>query len=168
MTEPLRLSDLEGASTFSTINVTRDDLLEAIIENKKTHDEIFASALDGYYVSVRKELENKLRLIPLVQEEFQAALESVNPESGKPVQLEIKNQYALFNLNVPFPVSHEDDYKRAIKMVQLSASHIFKLTASEFAQYVMNEWNWKQQFLATNAQYCTGIAPTAALRKMAG
>lgn len=51
------------------------------------------------------------------------------------------------------PVSHEADYKRVIRMLELSVDDVIEIGEHEFMQYVQDEWAWKQQFAATTSLY---------------
>ena len=161
---PTSLSDTEALKTFSTfqrVKVKREDLLKALLDNKKAHDDLLANALKGYYKSVKKTLSERIKtVLPLVKEELQTTLESVTnlEESVKPVVFSSKQQYALFNFNIPFPESHEDDYNRAIQMVKLSANDLFELSEDDFSKFVMNDWSWKNEFLSTSQMYCSGMS----------
>lgn len=152
-------------SSFNYVTIERSKLLEAITENKKTHDEIHENALQGYYKRVKEEIQKRIDLLTPLKESFQKTLSEVHPETGIAVALNTEHQYSLFNLGVPFPSNHSDDYNRAIRMVELSAHELFSLSEKEFAQYVMNDWAWRQDFLASNSLYLSGQAPIAALKK---
>ena len=56
-----------------------------------------------------------------------------------------KDKFTL-SLNLHLPENHENDYKAAIKMVELSSREEIQLTEDEFMQYVMNQWNWLSSF----------------------
>jgi hypothetical protein len=66
---------------------------------------------------------------------------------------------AVINLNVGLqpPVNHSDDYTRAIEMCKWEVEDHVQLDEQEFAQYVQDEWGWKQQFEGSNFLY-TGMA----------
>lgn len=53
----------------------------------------------------------------------------------------------------PAPRSYADDYDRAIGMLELHQSDTIDLGADDYRQLVKDDWNWKRDFLATNASY---------------
>jgi len=107
-------------------------LLTIINENKGNHRAIFLKAIDGY----RKEAINILeRMINRL-------------ENGKTV-----DQY----INLPLPVDHTREYDRVIKMIKLDTRSEITLVEEEFAQYVMDDWTWKREWVGTVSNY-TAIA----------
>lgn len=55
------------------------------------------------------------------------------------------------------PVSYEDSYKRAIRMLELSVDDHIDVEEDVFNQLVLDEWNWKRGFLAAGATYKSGF-----------
>jgi hypothetical protein len=55
------------------------------------------------------------------------------------------------------PTSYEDSYKRAIRMLELSIEDVIEVEEDVFNQLVLDEWNWKHQFIASNTMYKSGI-----------
>ena len=51
------------------------------------------------------------------------------------------------------PESHIEEYDRLIRMLEMSADETITLQAHEFSQYVLDEWAWKRDFMATSAMY---------------
>lgn len=51
------------------------------------------------------------------------------------------------------PTSYEQEYQRALKMLELSVDDVTELTYDEFNQLVLDEWSWKRNFTALNASY---------------
>lgn len=55
--------------------------------------------------------------------------------------------------NPPRPESHEDDYRRALRMLELSMDTAIELEDDIFNQLVLDEWHWKQSFEHSNFLY---------------
>jgi hypothetical protein len=53
------------------------------------------------------------------------------------------------------PVSYESEYNRAIRKLELSVDTVIEVDEMTFNQLVLDEWNWKAQFLVGNAFYKT-------------
>lgn len=51
------------------------------------------------------------------------------------------------------PVSYEKEYNRVIQMVTMSVDGEIDLTAREFSQYVLDEWDWQDSFKAVTSFY---------------
>jgi hypothetical protein len=51
------------------------------------------------------------------------------------------------------PVSQEKSYDRAIKMLEMSIDTEIVLPEHEFQQYVLDEWQWSQNFKSVTATY---------------
>lgn len=152
-------------SSFNQVTVNKDDLLTAVMANKKTHDQIHADAMTGYYEKVAKELEKRLDMLDKVRLDFETSLNNINPETEKPVEFNFTHRNKLFDLSVPFPTNHTQAYERAIKMIEMSADDKFVLTQDEFRQYVMNDWDWKQAFISSNSMYLTKASSADLLKK---
>jgi hypothetical protein len=56
------------------------------------------------------------------------------------------------------PVSYEDSYKRAIRMLELSVDKIIEVEEDIFNQLVLDEWSWKRSFTANTTSYKAGIS----------
>ena len=48
------------------------------------------------------------------------------------------------------PQSYENSYKRAIRMLELSVEDTIEVEEDVFNQLVLDEWNWKSMFSASN------------------
>lgn len=53
------------------------------------------------------------------------------------------------------PVSYENDYNRAVRMLELSVEKFIDLEDDVFNQLVLDEWRWKQVFSLSNSTYKT-------------
>jgi len=53
------------------------------------------------------------------------------------------------------PVAYADNYNRAIRMLELSVEDTIDIEEHIFNQLVLDEWTWKQAFVATGAMYKT-------------
>lgn len=51
------------------------------------------------------------------------------------------------------PQSYEQNYHRAIRMLELSVDEVIELEEDVFNQLVLDEWTWKHSFVATSAMY---------------
>ncbi len=51
------------------------------------------------------------------------------------------------------PEDHTRDYDRRIKMYEMDIDDTIEMTEQEFAQYVLDDWGWKQAWTTSNTAY---------------
>lgn len=117
------------------VKVKRANLAQILQDNLKAHQKIFDEALATY----------KTRVIQVLERHLEDAREGRRmPES----------------IYIAQPVNQSHEYKRAIRMMELSVEDEIVLTQIEFDQYVMDRWHWKQDFLVKNSAYSITAAST--------
>lgn len=116
------------------IKMKRLELLGIVSANLQTHISEFNESVEDY---------KKLVL----------QIASANMKLAKSASLdEFKKIKSLPSL----PVSYEDSYKRAIRMLELSVEDIIDIEEDVFNQLVLDEWQWKRAFTVSNATYKVG------------
>ena len=110
------------------VTVKQTELLEILRENRETHKTDYEDAYKGYLETCTETLEDIL-------EDF---------KSGK---LEIV-QWTEFP-----PQSQVKDYDRVIRMLELSVDSEIELAADEFANFVQDDWHWKDSWTISNSAY---------------
>ncbi len=108
-------------------------LLEAIKGNRDQHQHVFEEALLGY----------KEKIIEVLEENLEDARTGVMIDE---------------TIYLQRPVNHTRDYDRVLMMLEMSDDETHELSEQEFAQYVMDDWSWKRQFLMTNSAYSLSAA----------
>lgn len=116
---------------LSIVTVKKNELLTELKKNLEGHRAMFIKAQEGFRAAFIKELDSML-------EDARA-----NRSYRKAVALEE-------------PQDHSADYKRIIKMLEMSIREEIAVTEQEFAQYVLDDWSWKRQFVATSSRYMNG------------
>lgn len=112
------------------------DLMGIVTENREKHNAIFLEAQVGYRKAVIAELDKRLR----------------EAQDGKKIaQMNFYRE----------PEDHTRDYDRIVKMLGMCSESHVELDENEFGQYVMDDWQWKRQFLLSNSAY--SMTATAAL-----
>ena len=114
---------------MQTITVSKGELLAVLNVNRNNHREVFEAAIAGFRESVVDRLAFLIR------------------------QLERKGQIPSLYIDLPTPEDHTKDYDRVIKMIEMHIGDTFELTEKDFQGYVMDDWNWKRQFLDTSKTY---------------
>jgi hypothetical protein len=113
------------------VRVDRTALLAALETNRQQHHQLFVAAVDGY----REEL---LRIL-------ERHIEDVRAGSAEHVSVFLQR-----------PEDHTPDYDTVIKMLQMSLDEEITLTQGDFRRYVMDQWEWKEAWTASNSAYYAG------------
>jgi DNA polymerase II small subunit/DNA polymerase delta subunit B len=113
---------------METVKIRKEELLEALKKNRATHRKIFEEAQEGYREEAIKLLDKALD----------------DARKGKEIKTFIQLQA---------PIDQTKDYDRAIRMIEMSVEDVIEIDEKDFACYIMDDWDWKRQFLTTNAFY---------------
>lgn len=108
--------------------MSKSKLLEILKENRAAHRAIFEEALKGY----------KQQNIDLLE------LHLANLRAGK---------VATIYISLPIPEDHTKDYDRVIRALELDNRKEVELSEADVQRYVMDDWTWKRDFLASNRAY---------------
>ncbi len=123
------------------IEVQKARLVETLAANKATHDADFLLAWNGFIDKVLERIEH-------MRSDTMAARET----PGVSYRLSV-------GLNPP--VSHSEDYQRALEMCEWEVADTVRLTEGEFQQFVQDEWDWKPQFRSSASLYTGHSSPSA-------
>jgi hypothetical protein len=137
-----------------TMKVHKGELLARLLANVETHVADCKEATEGYRLeAIRAVTERGVQ----VNRALQALVDQL--ESGQTPELQV-------GLNLGFalkrPEDHEKDYRQIIEMVRMSAEDVITLSSEEFACYVMDDWDWKEEFAASTAGYKMSLARSRA------
>lgn len=113
---------------MKTVTVNKTDLLAKLRENREHHVDTFEQVLEDYRAEAIRRLEEHIERI----------------RSG---------EVAKVSVVLPPPQNYEEEYDRAIAMVEWNIDHEIHLDEYEFAQWVLDQWAWKQAFNETVATY---------------
>lgn len=120
------------------VKVRRGELLEILHANRSRHIEEYQLACGGYRAAALKRID----------EVFEEVRGSINRlKEGETIAV----VGLRFGLEVP--ASHERSYDQIIKMMEMSVDEEIVLTASQFACFVMDDWDWKGAWQLSNSQY---------------
>lgn len=113
---------------MNTITVNKAELLATLENNLSQHEEEYAQALVKYREKLIEELDGKL----------------ADAKAGKKVD---------HMLRLPIPQSYAESFQTAIEMLQWSVDDEVELDQRDFQRFVQNQWEWAQQYAASNAVY---------------
>jgi len=111
-----------------TIKVRKNHLLQTLKENRENHVGSYEEALEAYRQKSIELLEEHIERIRT------GAVEKVF-------------------VSLPPPENYEEEYDRAIAMVEWHEEHLIELDEHQFDNYVRDQWNWKDKFIQTNSLY---------------
>ena len=113
------------------VKVNKVELLDIVRANKEKHTREYLEAVEDFKKAAINIAEHNLKLAQTADTE----------------------QIAKFKALPSKPVSYEDSYSRAIRMLELSVESVIEVEEQIFNQLVLDEWQWKHNFAATSASY---------------
>ena len=127
---------------MNAVKINRQKLLNIVQENMIKHVAEYNEAVaDHLALSIKVSKEN----IALAK----ATLKLI--EDGK------MDKVTSFKSLPQKPTSYEDNYKRAIRMLELSVEDVIEVEEDVFNQLVLDEWVWKRAFTVANTMYKSAL-----------
>lgn len=118
---------------MKNIFVNKKELLEKIIKNKEIHVKNYKEAIKEYKKEALKKLEK--------------LIEKINNAEPKDV-LNINT-----SINLVKPMSFEEEYDKAIRMLEWNLDVKIELDEKDFNSYVLDNWGWKDVFTTSTMSY---------------
>jgi uncharacterized beta-barrel protein YwiB (DUF1934 family) len=118
---------------MNAVKINRLELLTIVKENATKHLIAYDEAVEDYKKVVLKIATDNL------------ALAQTGDISAF---IKMKN-------NIQAPSNYATSYTRAIRMLELSVDEVIEVEEDVFNQLVLDEWTWKNNFVATGALYKT-------------
>lgn len=110
------------------IKVRKDQLLETLKTNRENHVNTYEEVLQAYF-------DKSVELLK----------EHIERISGGAVE--------NVSVNLPAPKNYEEEYDRAIDMIEWHEEEFVELTEREFDELVRDQWSWKRGFTEMSATY---------------
>lgn len=114
-----------------SVKLNKTELLGIVRENKSKHILAYKEAVDDFINAARTIVNYNVDKIN------EGTVESIAKCKSVPTA----------------PVSYEDEYSRAIRMLELSVENEIDLDADVFNQLVLDEWHWKNSFALMASTY---------------
>ncbi len=153
----------ENIGDVKDVVINKGKLLAIIKENKARHDALFEAALSGYWISAKTVIEQKQKefkeYLVTLKSDFTYGSNMILDKIAKQEKVDdygsipLNNSYFNYGVNLKYPESHEAEYNRAIRAIELNIYENIELSEIEFNQYVMNDWSWKNSFVTSNSNY---------------
>lgn len=135
------------------IMVKRFDLLARLKENRELHLAEYNNAVAGYLEEAKSRLEEQYKKarvgIRFALSRATAELERYDPTEAKDTIVFCK----AISFTLTAPRHHVDAYDQAIAMMEWDTRDEVELNATEFRSFVMNKWDWMDEFLAVTSSY---------------
>lgn len=119
-------------NVMNSVKMDRLNLLGIVKENKEKHIKAYLESVEDYKVAVVKIAQSNLKMA----------------KTGLLDEFKFKTMPSK-------PSSYEDNYTRAVRMLELSVEAFIDVEDHIFNQLVLDEWGWKQQFTAMATSYKT-------------
>ncbi len=120
------IADIDNG--LSVITVDKAKLLASLRSNAEKHRADFVEAETGY------------------KEKFVERLKAMLAKATSGVDY-------VSNVGLVAPRDHSKEYTRVIGMLDMSIKDTVQITESEFSNYVLDEWAWKEQFVGSTQMY---------------
>lgn len=117
------------------IQVKKEELISILKENRNIHQKDYNDAINGYRISVEKELKKKLKIVKSAE------------------------KFDLYFNELNEPSCHVKDYDNVIGMLEISIDKDIFITMQDYLKYYKNEWGWHQDWKFSNAGFI-GIGTT--------
>lgn len=116
-----------------SVKINKFNLLNIVNENKLKHIDNYNESVEDYKILALKIAKDNLSLA----------------KSGE------IDKITKIKVLPPAPVSHEKDYDKALRMLDLSVDTEIEIEEDIFNQLVLDEWGWKTQFISHSTLYKT-------------
>lgn len=117
------------------VKLNKNELLKIVRENREKHITEFDEAVKDYKILVLK-------------------ISTDNLKFAKTGELE---KFKKIKALPAAPVSYQNSYDRAIRMLELSIDDEIVLDDTIFNQLVLDDWAWKQSFTASSMLYKNSV-----------
>lgn len=153
-------------ASMNEVVMKKSELIDHLVANKAKHDVILAAAIAGYWETAQTRTEKRKAKFDAqleeyradVEREFQKVFSKIASKEELPSHISIRAINVDASLGLVYPEDHSQDYERAIRMMQASVFDQVRLTPQEFDAYVLNNWEWKKQFIASNTFYVNTVS----------
>lgn len=116
---------------MKSVKIKKSELLSIVRKNKESHILQFSEASEDFIKGALRVAKENLQLAET------GDLESISK----------------FKMLPQKPVSYENSYARAIRMLELSIDDVIEVEEDIFNQLVLDEWSWKHAFTASGMTY---------------
>ncbi len=147
----------EGRVQMREVKVNRENLLSKVVANRDKHVAEYKEAVAGYKVEAAEKVEEAHRkAVKALADGKKNALTRIADMTDADVERGPGDHIVVvqgFSVSLRVPQNHEKDYSAVISMLELCVDETIMLRADEHACYVMDDWDWKQDFQTVAMSY---------------
>ena len=126
---------------MDSIRASKENVLARVKANRDQHRGIFEEAIVGYRARMREELDARI----------------ADLEAGRAID---------HLIGLVAPQDHTVDYDRVIAMLEMDIQTTVDLGERDFACYVMDDWQWRRDFLKNAVDYGSARGAMATTGKL--
>ena len=144
-----------ASSEERTTVVTTSKLLETLRTNRASHLEEYKLAVEGYLVEARARLETQHEL---AKQELQKAYDRAQDELKRYDPAKASDTIVFckaISFTLVAPRNYVDAYDQSIEMLEWETRETVELNTTEFRCFVMNKWDWMEEFKNVSMRYST-------------
>ena len=119
------------------VKVSKEKVLEKLKLNKVKHQQDYDVALLGWKTEIRENLERELQKV----------------QDGNYDKLDFG-----FTFSCKKPENHIKEYEVIIGMLEMDENLSTILTDIDYRQYILNEWDWMQNWQLSNMKYISKMS----------
>lgn len=116
---------------MNEIKVEVGYLEEMLRTNRKKHKKAFEIAYDGF----RNQVIDTLKI----------NLKEARRKRGK----------VITKIDLVPPLNHTEDYDIALGMLELHAEDTVSITAEEYRNFILDDWDWSSSFSSSSSSYAS-------------
>lgn len=126
-----------------------EDLITTLTQNRNRHLETYEQAYDAY----QEKMQDEAKKAAKEAEKFFLRLAK---RAKQGAEIQHRHRQLIHTVDLEAPVSHVDDYNRALEMLHRTSDANIELDDHNFSRYVLDEWPWQQEFTANTSSYLLG------------
>lgn len=142
-----------ASNTERTTVVKTHELLKTLKKNRENHVNEYKEAVDGYLEAAREKITEQYNKAKAeVEKAFQRTIEELsrfNPEKAQDTIVFCRQ----IQFELVAPRNFVDAYDQAIEMMQWETRETVELNTTEFRCFIMNKWDWMEEFKFVSERY---------------
>lgn len=139
-----------------TVQVDREELIEALQRNREQHIRDYEEAMAGYKAALLTKVDNAFneagQQIEKMREKVRQRLSALT-DADIPKQRDSFTIIDEIRVEMKVPRSYASEYDAAIDMAIWDVRETLELTYAEFTCFVRDQWDWKSGFEAVSMLY---------------
>lgn len=120
---------------IESVKMNTSELLSIVRKNREKHFAEYNEAVADYVVACNTIAKQNMKTV-----------RQMNSDNYSVIAPKVKHL-------PPSPKSYIEDYDKAIRMLELSVDEVIEIQDHSFSTLVLDNWSWKQAFVASNNTY---------------